>query len=304
MAPATLSVALCTADAAGSLPDQLESIATQARLPDELVIADDGSTDGTVGILQAFIPEAPFPVRLYRNQRPLGPAKSMERALSLCRGDLIALSHQDAVWRPDRLARCEAALEAHPLAGLVSSDAGELKAGERERVVLGEAHVVLLHRNFVNPAGVALRAACRDDVLPIPEGWAPDWWIALVVSLRWQVRVIDEPLLVDPPPPVRPDPDPRRQLEQWEAALERIGRIGRDGAINVSVRDVDELHARVRHFRSRASLPSGWLPRLPVVARELLKGGYLRYSDGMAGVVSDLGLLRGAHPTPWRPTAS
>ncbi len=287
---ATTSVAVCTLNGAALLDEQLHSIASQAQLPDELVICDDGSTDGTVGILQGFVPEAPFRVRLYRNDRRLGYAKSVERAISLCTGDLISLTPQDTVWMPDRLQRCVAALDAHPLAGVVSSDAGVLKPEEREHVTLGEAHAVLLHRNFVNGAGVTFRSECRGDIVPIPALWAPDWWIALVVSLRWQVRLIDEPLLMDPPPPARLDPDPRHQAEQWEAALERIGLIGREGAINISVRDVAGLHARVRHLRSRATLPTGRLFRVPVVARELLNGGYLRYSQGVAAALRDLSL--------------
>ena len=296
MASATLSVALCTYNGAAYLGEQLDSIVAQSRPPDELVVCDDGSNDETVGLLQAFGPGAPFPVRLFRNEVNLGFAKNFERAISLCSGDLIALSDQDDVWKPGKLARLAAALEAHPLAGLVCSDAEivdvhlqpvnqrltesiGLRADERELLSLGQALAVLLKRNFAMGASTMFRAAYRSDILPIPTSWPHDWWIALVISLRSQVRLIDEPLLwyrqhdanaIGIPEVasqtvgdlVRSSLHPRslqfvRQAEQWEAALERIGRIGSEGPCNISVRDVAGLRARGgRASRDRAPPPA------------------------------------------------
>ena len=45
--------------------EQLESFAAQKRLPDELVVCDDVSSDDTVAQLEAFAAAAPFPVRLH-----------------------------------------------------------------------------------------------------------------------------------------------------------------------------------------------------------------------------------------------
>lgn len=327
MAAATLSVALCTYNGATYLPQQLDTIATQSKLPDEVVVCDDGSTDGTIGILQVFVSEAPFHVRLYRNERNLGFTKNFERAVSLCTGDLIALADQDDVWKPEKLARLEACLEAHPLAGLVCSDAEivdadlnpvsqrlmesiGLKTEERELISLGQSLPVLLGRNFAMGASTMFRASCRADVLPIPESWHHDWWTALIISLRSQVRLIDDPLLlyrqhganaigipeigsITAASLIRSSIHPRslefvRQAEQWEAALERIGRIATEGPSNVAVRDVARLRGQVRHLRSRANLPQHRLTRLPVIARELVNRGYHRYSAGVVSAVKDL----------------
>lgn len=327
MATATLSVALCTYNGGAFLGEQLDSIASQSRLPDEVVVCDDGSTDGTVGLLQAYIPDAPFRLRLFRNPRNLGFAKNFEQAISLCGGDLIALSDQDDLWKPDKLARLEAALEAHPLAGLVCSDADivdaeltpvnqrlmesiGLKPEEREMISLGQALSVLLKRNFAMGASTMFRASCRGDVLPIPASWPHDWWIALVVSLRSQIRLIDDSLLlyrqhsanaigipelssITAAYLLRNSVHPRlaqflQQAEQWEAALERIGRLSAEGPCNIAVRDVAAMRALVRHLRSRANLPPHRLPRLPVIARELVNRGYHRYSAGVASAVKDL----------------
>ena len=92
------SVALCTYNGAQYLPDQLESIVAQTRLPDELVVGDDHSTDDTVNILEDFAAGAPFPVRLHVNETNLGVVKNFEATILRCQGNLTALCDQDDVW--------------------------------------------------------------------------------------------------------------------------------------------------------------------------------------------------------------
>ena len=49
-----LSIVMCTYNGAGYLQSQLESLLAQTRLPDEIVLSDDASTDATMGLLEAF----------------------------------------------------------------------------------------------------------------------------------------------------------------------------------------------------------------------------------------------------------
>src|ERR1019366_197610 len=93
-----ISVALCTYNGERFLSQQLASIGKQTRLPDELVVCDDSSTDRTVAIVREFAASVSFPVRVFENQRNLGSAANFERAIRLCDGDLIALSDQDDIW--------------------------------------------------------------------------------------------------------------------------------------------------------------------------------------------------------------
>ena len=78
-----LSVAMCTYNGARYLQEQLESIAAQTRLPDELVVCDDCSSDGTRAILEEFKARVTFPVRLYFNEQNLRVWKNFEKAISL-----------------------------------------------------------------------------------------------------------------------------------------------------------------------------------------------------------------------------
>ena len=108
----SVSVAMATLDGERHLVAQLESIARQTLLPAELVVCDDGSTDGTLELLESFAAGAEFPVRLHRNERRLGVGDNFLRAASLCTGALVAFADQDDVWLEEKLARSTQALEA------------------------------------------------------------------------------------------------------------------------------------------------------------------------------------------------
>ena len=100
----TISVAMATYNGARYLPEQLDSLAAQTCRPLELVVSDDGSTDATMEIVEAFAERAPFPVQLERNRRRLGFSDNFLCAAQRCRGEWIAFCDQDDVWLPHRLA--------------------------------------------------------------------------------------------------------------------------------------------------------------------------------------------------------
>jgi glycosyltransferase involved in cell wall biosynthesis len=206
-----ISVALCTFNGERFLPRQLASIQQQTRLPDELVICDDRSTDTTLAIVRDFASSASFPVKIMQNERNLGSTKNFENAMRLCSGDLIALSDQDDVWYPQRLARSEQELQSHPAAGLVFSD-GEIiddedrSTGARmwpstqfsvpkaEELLAGHYDLLFQYR-FVTGATVMFRSHLRAVCLPIPPDWIHDEWLAAMVPAFAELRPIDEPLI-------------------------------------------------------------------------------------------------------------
>lgn len=65
-----LSVVLCTYNGAQHLPALLDSLVRQRKLPDELLISDDGFTDATQQLITAFAERAPFFVRWHRYSCP------------------------------------------------------------------------------------------------------------------------------------------------------------------------------------------------------------------------------------------
>ena len=211
------SVAMCTYNGARFIGEQLASIAAQTRLPDELVVCDDRSTDRTVECIREFVRNAPFPVRLIQNEKNLGSTKNFERAIDLCTGDFIALADQDDVWLPEKLHRLESALTNENTA-LAFTD-GEvvdetlrplgqrvwqtIRFGEDEQKLVHKARAfaVLLDHNVVTGAAMALKAGFKELILPIPNDLVHDgipvlhdWWAALLAAAVAEISFIPESL--------------------------------------------------------------------------------------------------------------
>ena len=117
-----LSIAMATWNGARYLREQLDSFRAQSRLPDELVVCDDHSTDGTTAILEEFRRTAPFHVNILVNPKQIGYVGNFEQAVEMCEGDVILLSDQDDVWLPEKLAEHEAVYRARPEVGMAFSD--------------------------------------------------------------------------------------------------------------------------------------------------------------------------------------
>ncbi len=206
-----LSVALCTFNGARYLSRQLESIAAQTRLPDELVISDDHSTDETPAILERFAAEAPFPVRLFLNDHNVGSNRNFEQTIRRCAGDLIALCDQDDLWFANRLERSEQAFLANPQLGLLFSDGDIIDENDtftgdrlwtafrfnseiRQRIRWGDC-LPLLRTRFVTGATVVFRARLRDYCFPVAGEWVHDGWMAAIIGCIAPIDFIEEPLI-------------------------------------------------------------------------------------------------------------
>ena len=104
--PPSVSIALATCQGGRFLQQQLDSLARQTRLPMELVVGDDASTDDTIAILDAFAKTAPFPMVVHQNPVRLGFRANFFNTAERCRGDLIAFCDQDDIWHESKIERC------------------------------------------------------------------------------------------------------------------------------------------------------------------------------------------------------
>jgi glycosyltransferase involved in cell wall biosynthesis len=85
-----VSVAMCTFNGAAVVEAQLESILAQSRAPDEIILCDDGSTDGTIDVVKKISDKYPDKIKIFKNERRLGSCRNFERAIGLVTGDLIS----------------------------------------------------------------------------------------------------------------------------------------------------------------------------------------------------------------------
>lgn len=206
-----ISVAMCTFNGGRYLETQLESIAGQSRLPCELVVCDDHSTDDTVTILKRFQAEAPFPVHVIQNGLRLGSTRNFDQAIGLARGEFIALCDQDDRWLPTKLERLSEALLADRFLGGVFSDATLIDGDGRplasrlfqrhkftprkQRRFVNCPISTLLKHDVVTGATLMFRASIRRYCSPIPLSWVHDGWLAWLIALHGRLGLVSEPLI-------------------------------------------------------------------------------------------------------------
>lgn len=83
---------------------QLESLFNQTRMPDEVIICDDRSTDDTVTEIQRFISEHyEFPIILEKNKENMGYAKNFFKASEISTGEILFFCDQDDIWMPRKI---------------------------------------------------------------------------------------------------------------------------------------------------------------------------------------------------------
>ena len=217
MSSPSISVALCTYNGAQFLPEQLDSISHQTRLPDEVVIRDDRSRDDTMEIVERWAATVPFPVRAELNATNLGSTQNFAGAIAACTGELIVLSDQDDVWLPHKLARLTDFFTSHPAIEavftdgwlvdqslqrlqLLSAKVGFRGTGVQRDAASGRIVATLAERALATGATMAFRAGLRHAILPLPERLPRhlihDAWIAIVAALRGTLGFIDEPLIL------------------------------------------------------------------------------------------------------------
>ncbi|WP_407176488.1 glycosyltransferase [Bradyrhizobium sp. STM 3562] len=168
----TVSVVLATHNGAQYVEEQIKSIAAQTLAPLELIISDDASTDNTLQIIQDVLAQCHFSTKIIRNEKALGFRDNFLKACLLARGDFIAFSDQDDVWRPTKLETCSQFFE--------------------DRTVSLIAHAATLIDNASNPIGMFRQGITNTTVKP-PLSYDPwdTFWGFSMVFRREIIELVD-----------------------------------------------------------------------------------------------------------------
>lgn len=126
-APA-VTVLLPVFNGARHLRESIGSVLAQRFTGFELLVVDDGSTDGTAAILDSV---ADPRLRVVRNESNAGLVATLNRGLSEARGEWIARQDADDVSAPGRLAAQMAFVRGNPSVPVVGSDAWLIGSGGR-----------------------------------------------------------------------------------------------------------------------------------------------------------------------------
>jgi len=103
------------------LGEAIESVLDQTFARWELLLVDDGSTDGSSEVARGYAARHPGRIRYVEHEehRNLGMSASRNRAIQEARGEYVAWLDGDDVWLPPKLERHVALLDAHPRAAMV-----------------------------------------------------------------------------------------------------------------------------------------------------------------------------------------
>lgn len=311
------AVVLCSWNGERYLPRQLDSLRAQTRRIDQYVLSDDGSSDGSWTLLQSFAEEQRahgVDVILHRNAEASGYIRHFEQALARADADVLFTCDQDDAWHPGKIATMMAEFAADPSLLVLHSDArlvdgagaptgrnlfGVLEVSSRELAAMhrGNAFGVLLRRNIVTGATMALRREVLALATPFAAHWAHDEWMAMIAAMHGRVDSIERALIdyrqhdgnqigaTEKSPLQQVGIGVSRRAYQARQVLrmrELEQRATSSPAIRAAVAD------RSRHAVSRADLPASPIARIAHVGRELLRGGYHRFGSGLRSAAADL----------------
>lgn len=319
----TCGVSMCTYNGMPYLEQQLRSLLAQQRVPDQLVIFDDSSNDGTWEFLQSWAAGVSIPVTLHQNTIRQGVVTNFEAAVGALKTDLIFLCDQDDVWLPNKIDLMAKVFESDPNVLLVHTDAQlvdadahdlgislfkalSLSRQDRDHVQAGDAFLVLCGRNLVTGATAAFRQGLLEIALPFPPCWLHDEWLAILAAATGRVVLLDVQTIqyrqharnvVGMPVP--------GLLRNLQRLVDLLGlptgafqakRVVRTIALLERLQMQPELpqgylnvmRDALAHARFRSLLPRNPVRRVWAVLRESRTGSYRRFSSGFRGMLRDM----------------
>lgn len=198
MAP-RVSVIIPTYNRADLVQQALASVKAQTYRDFEIVVVDDGGTDGTFEALASD-----REIRVLRHAGRRGVSAARNTGIHAARGEWLAFLDSDDLWLPDKLARQIFWLEGQPELLICQTGETWVRRGVRvnkplsHRQVGGKIFLPSLRRCMISPSAVVLHRRLLsdhggfDETLPAAEDY--DLWLRL--TWRYAVGLVDEPLVI------------------------------------------------------------------------------------------------------------
>jgi glycosyltransferase involved in cell wall biosynthesis len=205
-----VDVLLATYNGERFLERQIESILEQMDSDCRLLIRDDGSSDGTLSLVQKFVSQEPHRVVLLNDQSPrLGVCANFGRLIEHSDADYVAFCDQDDIWLPGHLStpleRIKAVEQdlgantpvlAHTDLVVVDENLQTIAPSFWSYLNIDPYHGSKLNRlliqNVVTGSAMMINRALARWACPIPQSGVPmhDWWLALIASAFGRIETI------------------------------------------------------------------------------------------------------------------
>lgn len=188
-----VSIVMATFNGEKYLRKQLDSILQQTYQQFELIVVDDASTDETLSILNKYS-ALDDRIHVFPAEENIGLVANFERGLRLAKGEFIALSDQDDIFRKDKIELLLTALKDHPKRDLVLSDLSLIDANDNNiahsmwrysklKPEQGKPFRRLLYGNYATGCAMMIRRRLLDYAIPFPPDCiVHDWWLAVVAA--------------------------------------------------------------------------------------------------------------------------
>ncbi|MCD8020991.1 MAG: glycosyltransferase family 2 protein [Clostridiales bacterium] len=196
-----ISVALAYYNGGHYIKEQLESILSQLKEEDEVVLSVDKAEDGSGTLLTGW---AEKDARIQLLQGPAqGVVRNFEHAISHCSGDIIFLSDQDDIWKPGKVQKVMQAFERTDYMAILHNgvivDKNGKETGEKTLFEMRGSRAGFL-KNFIRNSYIGCCMAFRKEllplILPIPENmYMHDYWIGTAAECSGGVGLMKEPLI-------------------------------------------------------------------------------------------------------------
>ncbi|MBX3237319.1 MAG: glycosyltransferase [Nitrospiraceae bacterium] len=198
-----VSVIIPTFNCERYLEQTVQSVLAQTYADYEVIVVDDGSTDGTHSLMAQY-----GRVVRYFRQANQGASAARNLAMHQAKGEFIAYLDADDLWMPDKLAMQVAYMDAHPRCGLLHTEVSVIDEQNRvlharfnqetgRAVPEGACIRDLLIRSHIQTLTVMERRRVFDAAgefdrrLPVAQDYLH--WIS-VALLGWEIGYIPEPL--------------------------------------------------------------------------------------------------------------
>jgi glycosyltransferase involved in cell wall biosynthesis len=195
-----VSVIIPTYNYGRFVAEAVESALAQTYRTIEVIVVDDGSTDGTQAVLSRFAGRIRY---LFQENRGLSAARN--RGIGAARGEFLGFLDADDLWDPTKIAKQVTLIERSPQVGAVYCEhiqlhvpSGETKLRRCLPELRGDIHRALLElKGIGTPSCVLIRRACFDKVGLFDEELrsVEDWEMWVRVSRHFEFDYVPEPLV-------------------------------------------------------------------------------------------------------------
>ena len=195
----SISVVIPTLDRRYTLPRTLDSVLNQTLPPDEIIVVDNGSTDGTSSMLKTDYPDV-----ICIHEAKLGVSAARNKGILFANGVWIALLDSDDTWHPSKLEEQLKANRNNPGHRLIHTDEHWYKRGKRVNQLMkhkkrgGYIFKDCLQLCCISPSSALIEKSLFqnigqfDEDLPVCEDY--DLWLR--VSAQEPILYVDQPLTI------------------------------------------------------------------------------------------------------------